>query len=214
MLNNINYNKQDGYIYNCIKTLIININIIIMALFAIIIIIYKSDKLYIKGLFTLIFLQFWSYFIHKYAHSDRKSYIYYLHSFHHLSSCKNTINKNCSELFLNLVLIGGGIIIPLNIMIMYYFNFELFNNYIILFWLLEYTEYHIFNYHILNSPTHKQHHSIDENPNKTCTNYGPDWMDILFETKCDIDVFEDYTSSIFNTIINLIIILLLLIYYY
>ena len=56
----------------------------------------------------------------------------------------------------------------------------------------------MFNYHYYDVQTHVKHH-LD-----TTTNFGPDIMDIIFDTKQEGDEIENMDNGIINTIILLI----------
>lgn len=72
---------------------------------------------------------------------------------------------------------------------------------VIFFWGLLYVTTHNINYNIINSSTHIQHHI-----NKK-TNYGIDILDILFDTKYDMNEIENMNHICINVIIITIIIL-------
>ena len=82
------------------------------------------------------------------------------------------------------------------------FQVKLLDNDVLLFTTFLYTSFHMINYHILKVPTHVKHH---ENSN---TNFGPDIMDILFNTKQDRDFIEDMNHGVINVVIILSLILI------
>tara|TARA_B110000208_G_C11788192_1_gene436403 strand:+ start:1307 stop:2146 length:840 start_codon:yes stop_codon:yes gene_type:complete len=73
---------------------------------------------------------------------------------------------------------------------------------IIILWGLLYTTVHLVNYKIVDNP-HKNHHK-----NYT-TNYGIDSLDIIFNTKYDINNIENMNHAGFNIIIILVLIILI-----
>jgi hypothetical protein len=191
----IYYDKLNGRINNIIRILLINIPVIYSTSLCILLIIFMTDRCYIRGILTYAFLQMWSYWIHRFCHIPN-SFLNTLHMLHHTDEYRYRIWCEFIELFV----IGGGLFIIPN----YICNNYFFNNYIIIFWTLMYSSYHMLNYHILSTLVHTNHHM-----NKNSTNYGPDYMDIIFETKPNIDELESMDTSIINMVIIIIIVSLI-----
>jgi len=81
----------------------------------------------------------------------------------------------------------------------YYFNYN-----IIILWALSYASYHLINYSLKErNNCHENHH---KNPFK---NFGPDFMDILYETKYDIKNFDNINDGALNIILITIFLLLI-----
>ena len=81
----------------------------------------------------------------------------------------------------------------------YYFNYN-----IIFLWALTYTTYHLINYTFKGpNNTHENHH---KDPFK---NFGPDFMDILYDTKYDINNLDDINDGVINLIFVTIFLLLI-----
>jgi hypothetical protein len=85
------------------------------------------------------------------------------------------------------------------------FKFKL-NKSVLLLWGLLYATVHNINYIILGCDQHTKHH-IDPK-----TNYGIDTLDILFDTKYDINNIENLNHGSINVIIITLIILYFKIY--
>jgi len=161
-------------------------------LFLLIIYITKSNIIFC--IFSLLILQTWSYFSHRWTHEGLMDPLSNLHLLHH---------KNQSSLLLefivNFIVYGGFIFLPINILLSYLGKIELFNNYIIIFWSILYSTYHVINYHYKDFESHKMHH-VD-----TTTEFGPPWMDILFETHNEKINQEKMDSSVINMSIAFIV---------
>ena len=96
---------------------------------------------------------------------------------------------------MDFLIFGGGILIPLNILVekLAGKGARMFNYYIILYWTIIYASYHAFNWHFSDKLNPHYHHHMDMS-----YNYGPDFMDILFETKMEEDIVEDMNSLVLN----------------
>ena len=133
--------------------------------------------------------------------------IYYSCDFHDKIHHDTSINKKplnwFMEFFQNLLMEGGGLILfaqwcnfSINIKD---FKFKL-NKAVLLLWGLLYASVHNINYILLGCDQHTKHH-IDPK-----TNYGIDTLDILFDTKYDINNIENINHGAINMIaITLII---------
>ena len=82
------------------------------------------------------------------------------------------------------------------------FQVKLLDNDVLLFTTFLYTSFHMINYHILKVPTHVKHHENSK------SNFGPDIMDILFNTKQDRDYIEDMNHGVINVVLILSLILI------
>ena len=76
------------------------------------------------------------------------------------------------------------------------------NKTLILVWGLIYTSLHLINYNIINCEIHNVHH---QNSNY---NFGPDPVDILFNSKKDINNIENFNHGVINLIIICILIII------
>jgi hypothetical protein len=83
-----------------------------------------------------------------------------------------------------------------------YIGIKLVNHYTILVWAIIFTTYHLINYHVLSHEVHAQHHN-----EKGVNNYGPEWFDIMCNTKADNSEIEDMNSVIINIIVVLTLVL-------
>jgi len=153
---------------------------------------------------TWIIVWFWCYIMHYLSHCKNLECIGFIHLFHHDPSYKDSTIFFIIEMFLDIFIYGGFILIFIGEIIRKIFSIKLFNNYILFFWAILFSSYHIINLHYLNSPTHKDHHV-----HNGMLNYGPDWIDIICGTKLNNSEFEDFKSSIINSICTLVIIMIL-----
>lgn len=133
--------------------------------------------------------------------------IYYSCDFHDKIHHDTSINKKplnwFMEFFQNLLMEGGGLILfaqwcnfSINIKD---FKFKL-NKAVLLLWGLLYASVHNINYILLGCDQHTKHH-IDPK-----TNYGIDTLDILFDTKYDINNIENINHGAINMIVITLII--------
>ena len=85
------------------------------------------------------------------------------------------------------------------------------NKTISILWGLIYTTIHNINYAIVNPQTHEEHHIKDLNngPDEQVTNYGPDTIDIICDTKYKTNIIEDFNHGTINVIILTIILILI-----
>jgi hypothetical protein len=124
--------------------------------------------------------------------------IYYSCDFHDKIHHDTGINKKplnwLNEFIQNLLMEGGFLILFTQ-----WCNFKL-NRSVLLLWGLLYASVHNINYIILGCDQHANHHI---NPR---TNYGIDTLDILFDTKYDINNIENMNHGAINiAVITLII---------
>jgi hypothetical protein len=199
-----NYNKEDPLILSLYKIYFINFAAFWVLFTYILIISYKTNHNYVLAIFTLFFAEYWCYITHYITHNKNFEFIGFIHLFHHTPKYADAIWVFLVELLLNFFIYGGFVLIFLGEIIKRLFSIEIFNNYVLFFWSIVYSSYHLINFHYLKSPTHKEHHLQNGQ-----LNYGPDWMDIIFGTKLHDNPFEDFNSSALNGFIGLTVVLLL-----
>ena len=136
----------------------------------------------------------------------------YLCEIHRKIHHKSNINKKklniLTEFYINFFSSGGSLLL-INLFInlkvsLFNFVFRLDNTALLLFALC-YSTSHLINYHVLDSIEHKQHHS------NTKFNYGPEFFDILFDSKFDDNVVNENHITI-NLLLFTIIIYLFKLY--
>jgi sterol desaturase/sphingolipid hydroxylase (fatty acid hydroxylase superfamily) len=125
-----------------------------------------------------------------------------MHAIHHNPAYKEFISTEIFEIAVNLLIIGGLLWIPIVMMLENYIGIKLVNHYTILAWAIIFTTYHLINYHVLSHEVHAQHHN-----EKGVNNYGPDWFDIICNTKAENSEIEDMNSVIINIIVTLALVL-------
>jgi len=204
------YNKNKSRVGSVVDALIFNKHFY-FAYNLLFFVLGKITKDMPRVFFTAYFLIFYSYFIHIAAH--KLPGFNKIHLVHHTSDSNKGILPELLELVLNLLFIGGGILIPLNL----YLNSRLspFSEYAIILYTFIYTSQHLIVYHYLKTPSHKSHHTCDKsnardikNCTKNVQNYGPDALDVLFGTKKHLEKYEDMSPLIPIVIILLILLLL------
>lgn len=136
-------------------------------------------------------------------------YSYYILDFHRNIHHNSECNKKWYNIFLefieNIFTQSIGLIILLYILKpkLTILRCEItFNNTLILLWGLFYATIHLINYDIIKCETHQKHH---KNSN---FNFGPDPLDILYNSKEDNLDVEDFNHGIINLIIICIILVL------
>ena len=92
------------------------------------------------------------------------------------------------------------------------FTFYL-NKTITILWGLIYTTFHNINYSIINPQIHKDHHIKDipysyNTSKQKITNYGPDTLDCLFNTKYNTCI-EDFNHGVYNIIILTVLLIII-----
>jgi len=198
------YSKNESFIVNEIKLAILNEPLLWTALIIVFIINYKTDQNIFIAIFTFYFVTSWSYFTHLLSHTKLFNSFGQFHLLHHNVEYSESWIVFLLEAMIDFFIFGGFLLIFTGIFIEKIVGFRIFNYYIILLWSLFYLSYHLINYHISKPDAHKQHH-IDNGT----SNFGPEWMDIIFDTKTDNSKFENLNSGIINMIIVTIIILYL-----
>ena len=192
------FRKKDGKVYNSSKFFWINMpyNTSILIACIVIGILNKDIK---RAIFTGTVLYLWAYIIHVIAHNIPP--FTFFHGFHHNDKINKTWWAETIETLVNIFGSGGISLAILGMIVNKKFGYNLLDSHVLLFTTILYTSFHMINYHILKVPTHINHH---KDPNK---NYGPDIMDILFNTKMDGDLFEDMNHGIVNALVILSFIL-------
>jgi hypothetical protein len=195
----IKYNKNKGILHNSYLFFKLNFIYNLSVLISCIIIGYINKNI-LRAIITGTLLYLWAYLIHIGAHNIFP--FTFFHSFHHDDKINKTWYAELIETFVNIFGSGGLSLAIFNIIIEKIFGLTLLDNHVLLLTTFLYTSFHMLNYHILKVPTHIHHHK-DVN-----TNFGPDIMDILFETKKDGDNIEDMNHGIVNILIILSLILI------
>jgi len=198
------YSYQDGLIINAIKFIDVNMVMYITTILIGFIINYKTNDCIIRTVLTYLAITLWTYYVHDIMHKYENSPIGKIHAIHHNSKYKDDISVEILEILVNVIIIGGLFWIPVMLWIENTIGFRIVNYYMILIWSFMFMTYHLINYHIYNADVHCQHHQ--ENGEN---NYGPEWYDILFNTKAEHSKIEDMNSGVINNIILTFIVLYL-----
>lgn len=205
-----NYTKDRGRFLGIIDHLKLNIPFHLSLLTAVGIIGFATKEM--GGAYLTYFLLFfWAYFAHVWAHSVFPWN--YFHKFHHIPQLSHKLSYRLLEAGVNFNGCGGGLFIPFVIILRKFFNFKLFNNYIILFVACVYTSLHLINYHIKDVIVHEHHHKLDSEDGDEVVNYGPELLDILFQTKRDDEEYENVNHAVINIIVITVFILLMMRYF-
>lgn len=154
-----------------------------------------------KCMWTGIAMFFWAHRTHIWAHSTWPWT--WFHGWHHNPEHSQTTWGILIETYTNVVGSGGLTLIPYNILMKALTGFEPLNNYVLLYFSLLYSTFHMINYHYLKVKTHSDHHA------DIGCNFGPDVMDVVFQTKKDGEEYEDMNHAVVNNIGMLIVVLLL-----
>jgi hypothetical protein len=195
-LDNDTYSRKDSFIKNEIKLGILNAPLYAAAFVIVLLINYKTDRNIFVAIFTFYFVSSWSYFTHCLAHVSFLKPLGQFHLLHHESANHDSAIVFLIEALIDFFVIGGFLLIPFGHFAEEALGFRIFNYYIILMWSLFYLTYHLLNYHFTKPDAHKEHHISGGS-----SNFGPEWMDIFFDTKTDGSVFEDLNSGIINLVI-------------
>lgn len=154
-----------------------------------------------RSVITGFILFIWAHRTHIWAHNIWPCT--WFHGWHHDPENSHTTWGLFIETFTNLIGSGGLSLILYNISFEMFTGFKILNNYTILYFSLLYTTFHMINYHYLNVKTHKDHHE------DISYNFGPDVIDVMFQTKKDHEEYEDMNHAIVNNIGILLIVVLL-----
>jgi hypothetical protein len=190
------YSKKKGIFKNLLEFTIINLPILIAAIITSVIIHIYAESSIVTIFLTFLFVSSWSYFSHIILHTPLFYIIGQIHSFHHNDAYADSYFFFFVELLLNFFIVGGFLFIPFMFFIENRLGFSIVDHYIILIWSLYFTSYHLINYHYYDKDIHKEHH-VSNGQN----NYGPEWMDILFDTKKDESPLQNFNSGIINLFI-------------
>ena len=155
---------------------------------------------FISGAITIVVLLSFSYFSHRASHHIFPYNIF--HRVHHKDEHNHKWWARLIEWVVNLLQIGGLMLIPLNMFLEKRFKMKLLNEYVILYYAIVYTSHHMINYHSMKIDTHIRHHQNEH------TNYGPDYMDVLMGTKQDNSTFEDMRWTIMNSLVATVIVMI------
>jgi hypothetical protein len=205
------YIKSNGVFINLFNFIRINYFTIIFLIFNIYVIARLTDKNFFRAIFTFIFAENWTYWSHKYCHYTQADPVSKLHMVHHTPMLRYNASSDIIESLVNLIIIGGIILIPINILINRTLNIKLLNNSVLIYWAIIYTTYHLFNFHYYPNISHQAHHKTDTNSNNkknaiNATNYGPEYLDIVNNTKPDGQPIQNISTIVINMIVATIII--------
>ena len=198
------YSHQDGLYNNMIKMTNVNYLLFVAIILGGITINEVTGDNMFRTIMTYFGISAWTYVVHWFMHKYENTILGKIHAVHHNPEYKDNISTEIFEIFVNLTIIGGLLWIPIIIVLENYVGIRLANHYVILVWSIIFTTYHLINYHILSHTVHAQHHN-----EKGVNNYGPEWFDIIFNTKADHSEIEDMNSVIVNIIAVTTLILLL-----
>jgi hypothetical protein len=196
------YSHQDGLYDNMIKLTNVNYVLFIFILLGGIIINYITGDHMFRTFITYLAITVWTYAVHWFMHKYENTTLGQIHAIHHNPAYKEYISTEIFEIAVNLLIIGGLLWIPIVMMLENYIGIKLVNHYTILVWAIIFTTYHLINYHVLSHDVHAQHHN-----EKGVNNYGPEWFDIMCNTKADNSEIEDMNSVIINIIVVLTLVL-------
>jgi hypothetical protein len=196
------YSERDGRMVNLLKFLRINVSFFVVLLICVLIISLKTDTNVAIGFITIFLLQAWSYFSHMLGHND----ILFInwHLLHHNPDVSKKPLYMFIEFCINFMFSGGFLLIFWVLFFKQFLNVDVgINCYIVFFWSIVYSTYHLLNYHYLDVESHHNHHK------NTSKNFAPDWMDILFLTKTNDEKMENMNSSVINMVFATCLVLFL-----
>ena len=160
---------------------------------------FICDYKLLTGIYSYIIGLLYIYFGHIYYHSPLSTTYYYIHSYHHDHTDKNSI-------LFEVIMEFAGTMMPIIIgyCLFKWKNIVLgFNPYVYLFFALFYSTVHIINYTYLRcNNMHMDHHL------NTAGNYFPDICDLIFNTKHNPSDVENTDHWIPNIIIITLVVLL------
>jgi len=177
----------------------------------------------VSGIITLILSMYFGYTIHSFSHTQDACMFYnnkyaktrpklnkainkfltYTFDFHDKIHHDSSVNKQplniIIEFIQNFIFEGGLLLLLFTTLIDFKMSFNSynfkFNNAIIFLWALWYSTMHNINYN-LSPPTQHTNHHKEYN-----TNFGIDTLDIIFDTKYDIENIEIFNHGAINIII-------------
>ena len=204
------------------NTIIVYIFKIFIGFFSLVLAIITSYKVHVCSHYSIIFNFFKEMFGNKTNKTKTNKtktliekiwhyFLIYLLKFHSEYHHDSDINKIWYNLIIegiqNVLNCGGLIII---ILFLLNFKFKILNNTyllnynVILLWALGYSTYHLINYQLKEKGhPHENHH---KEPFK---NFGPDFIDILYNTKYDFNNLDNINDGIYNLILISIFLLLI-----
>ena len=149
------YKQTKGAIGNLVDFCMINIPWAILSLLATMFFPYLGGT-WLGGVITLIILQLWSYGAHRLAHASIPPFN--MHLRHHSDSAGGLLDETI-EWFVNFFIVGGAFIALLSLLVgLMVGGPPPLNIYIVLYWSLVYSTYHMVNFHVLPYKTHAHHH--------------------------------------------------------
>ena len=196
------YNKDDNLIQNLTKLVYHNCASFIVLSIGFLIITFLTKENIFIALFTIYFAQLVCYVSHYLIHAYPNNILSQLHLIHHDVKESKKPHNIVLEVLIDFLILGAAILIPLNIIFENFTHIHILNNYIILYWALLCVSYHFFNYHFVDSISHKTHHETEKHY------FHPEWFDIMFGTKVDGDEMDDFNSSVYNNIASTIFIVM------
>ena len=141
------------------------------------------------------------------------NFILYTADFHDQIHHDSSINKKWHFIlieFIQNVFMEGGIIVLFSFLLNFSFsilgNTYFFNHAVIWMWAFLYATVHNINYLIIHPDCHIEHHLNEQ------TNFGIDTLDILFNTKYDMDNVEIFNHAAINIVIITLILTFLIKY--
>ena len=154
-----------------------------------------SYENFLWGISSFIITWFLSYYSHYLFHTNTNIFTI-IHNYHHDN---DTILSYYLQICLEIS--GEGIFVFLH----YFFNINIVNYWIGLFCVLVYSSVHNYNYSILKvNNVHKLHHKYIK------INYGPDLLDVIFETKHPSESKVENTDHyIINIILSTLVVLVI-----
>lgn len=197
------YSHQDGLYNNMIKMTNVNYLLFVAIILGGITINEVTGDNMFRTILTYFGISAWTYVVHWFMHKYKNTILGKIHAVHHNPEYKDNISTEIFEIFVNLMIIGGLLWIPIIMVLENYAGIHLANHYVILAWSIIFTTYHLINYHIFNHTVHAQHHN-----EKGVNNYGPEWFDIICNTKAEDSEIEDMNSVIVNIIVATAFVLL------
>ena len=199
-MSSVKYDSSEGIPTCMIKAVSVSWLYYISVTIGFLLIGYLTNDIY-RSLITRFMLFIWAHRTHIWAHT--KWPCVWFHGWHHDPEHSQTPWGVFIETYTNIIGSGGLSLIPYNIAVEMFTGSKILNNYTILYFSLLYTTFHMINYHYLDVKTHIDHHE------DISINYGPDVMDVMFQTKKDHEDYEDMNHATVNNIGMLLVVVLL-----
>jgi len=140
---------------------------------------------FLKGPFwfkasTYMIAGFSSWFFHWFSHKCKFFNLMSGHRLHHME--KTTFLEDVHEFVSDVFAAGFGLMM-LNYAVRYWTKVTLFDNYVLLFFMIAFPLVHLLTYHrVLDKSYHQEHHE------RTATNFSPDYFDHIFNTNQDVRI--------------------------